>query len=256
MKILAISDLHGDLTKLDMLERVLKDERPDLVIFAGDIVKGKRRGDEWLAALREGRSPDRNLEGLAEEIEEDVKTIETFLDRFAQWNVPLAYVPGNMDSPKEHFLFAAASAETAHPFVRCVHRGSWIFNNRYAIYGFGGDISPDEHEDFFQFISPRWEADYQLKFAAEHDQPLILVFHVPPRAIARENLKDAVGPEVVHELIKTHRPMLAVVGHLHDVQAHTKIGNSLVVCQGALKKDKYAIIHLPDERVEFGTMKP
>ena len=254
MKVLAISDLHGELGRLDQLEPVLRRVNPDLVVFAGDVVKGKKRGDEWLAAQKEGRAPNRDLAGLREEIEQDVKTLEAFLDRFARWGVPLAYVPGNMDSPKEHFLFEAVSAETAHPNVRCVHGGGWVFKNKYAVFGFGGDISKDTYEDVFQFVSPRWEVEYQLKFVDDYDQPLVLVFHIPPTQIAKTDPEVDVGPQVVHEMIKTHRPALAVVGHIHDEQVRTQIGSSLVVCPGALKKGKYAVITLPKGDVEFGSL--
>ena len=252
MKILAISDLHGEMERLDKLADVIKDEKPDLALFAGDIVKGKKRGDEWLAAKSEQRAADRKLPGLEEEIESDVKMLKAFLDKFAEWELPLAYVPGNMDSPKEHFLFGALNAEIAHPNIRCVHGGPWLFKERYLIYGFGGDISEDVYEDIFQFMSPRWEVEYQLKFTKEFDQQMFFLFHLPPRVLVEG--EPAVGNEVVHEMIKTYRPALVVVGHQHDLQKQVQIGPSLVVSPGALKKGKFALIDWPGKHVEFASL--
>jgi|Deesub1362B_J571_1020462.scaffolds.fasta_scaffold02992_2 Icc-related predicted phosphoesterase len=253
MIVLAISDLHGQMERLEKLGNVIQQKRPDLVLFAGDFVKGEQRGNEWLDARREGRSPNREKEGLFREIERDAHMLEEVLDRFAGWDVPVAYVPGNMDSPKEHFLFLARNAESSHPLVRCVHRGAWLFRDRFAVMGFGGDISVDLNEDFFQFLTPRWEVEYQFKFAEELDQPLIFLFHIPPRIFCPEDDRST-GPEVVHELIKSYRPQLVVTGHLHDVQRWEKIGPSLVVSPGALKKGFYAIVGLPDQTVEFGKL--
>ena len=253
MKILAISDLHGEMGRLDQLQQVIESEKPDLALFAGDVVRGKRRGDEWLAAMRENRKPRRSLPELESELEADSKTLEAFLDRFSEWKLPLAYVLGNMDSPKEHFLFEAINAEAAHAGIRCVHGGPWIFRERFLIFGYGGEISSDRYEDFFQFVSPHWEAEYHLKFLREFDQQLFLLFHLPPRILVEQG-QPAPGNDVVHEMIKTHRPELVIVGHQHDLQKHVTIGPSLVVSPGALKKGYYALIQWPAREVQFGKM--
>ena len=50
MRILAISDFHGAQEVLDPLLAACREESPAAILFAGDVVRGFARGDEWLAA--------------------------------------------------------------------------------------------------------------------------------------------------------------------------------------------------------------
>jgi len=69
---LLISDFHGSLEILESLEKMIKENRFDVIFFCGDIVKGHKRGNEWLAAKKENRIPNREKLEIITEKDEDI----------------------------------------------------------------------------------------------------------------------------------------------------------------------------------------
>ena len=72
MKILLFSDYHGATGFLQKIPAIVENEKIDLVVFCGDIVKGYARGNEYLSASADSREPDRNIIEISEEAKEDM----------------------------------------------------------------------------------------------------------------------------------------------------------------------------------------
>lgn len=254
MKIFAISDLHGKIEVLSSLEEVIKKEKPDTVVFTGDIVKGKARGDEWLIAEKEGRIPRRDLSEILKSEAEDISVYHSFYQVFKKINVPLIFVPGNMDAPERFYFKTALTEEMVGSSLYLVHHSFSIYDKDYVFAGFGGEITADKREDFFVLQYPSWEAKYGLDFTRQLFQKKIFLFHTPP--VGKVDFEAGIhrGNEFVNQLIKTYNPVAAFCGHAHKAQAYEYIGDTLVVNPGAMKDGNYSIVDLSAKEVSFGKM--
>lgn len=254
MKILALSDLHGEISVLEKLAAKIKEIKPDLITFAGDVVKGKARGDEWLKAKDEGRVPKIDLPEIKNEEKEDLDYYHKFYSFLNQFKILVVTIPGNMDAPRERYFKVALESEITYENIKFVHGKPLKFGRSFVIAGFGGEITEKDSEDFFVQIYPRWEAEFGLSDLNYYDQDRILLFHNPPVDTVDLDHGQHIGNQAINDLIKTFRPKFVFCGHAHRCQAFTELADTLVVNPGALKFGNYAIVDLIKRKVDFFTL--
>ncbi len=242
MRVLIISDFHGRIEYLDPLKVEVGIERPDLILFAGDIVKGHARGNEWLNAQREGRPPNRTLRSIEDEEKEDLILYRQFYNFLGSFDIPVCFVPGNMDAPWSRFW--GAFSEVRFQNIHLVHR-TFYFLSELMIYGFGGEISDGAKEDFFVLIYPG--AEVKKAFTDIEAEKKIYLFHHAPAGFARG------GSPTVREIIERDQPLLVACGHRHKEIGIGNIGRTVVINPGPLKEKRYAIFDLETGAGELKT---
>lgn len=250
MRALLFSDVHGEMDLLKQLVRRMPNLGCDLGLFCGDIVRGKARGDEFLAAKREEREPDPLAPGIRAERAEDYALYAEFYQALRSAPFRIFAVPGNMDAPEGRYLRGALADAGVDSPVEVVHR-SLARIGPYAIVGLGGEITEADREEYFVLQHPRWEAEHCFSLFDHVDAQRIMVLHMPP--LGGEVDRDDGGHkgcQVVNELINTWRPVLAVCGHAHDAAGHEIAGDTLVVNPGALKSGHYAVVDIEERDVE------
>jgi len=253
MKILAISDVRGDLKYMDRLGELVRDRNPDIVIFAGNTLPGEERFKEWLNARREGREPEYTEADLRKDEEEAVKIYESFFDTLGKLNVLTAVIPGVMDSPGRLYYPTVMHHESIFPTVHSIHGGFILSPERsYVIAGYGGLLTENEEEDRMVLAFPRWRAEYDLKFLHQLEQDRVLIFNTIPGD--GDGLDLEKGSEVVTTLIKMHHPKVVFCGGLPHVQKQEYVGDSLIVLPGGFNMGKYAFVDTRARDVIFGTI--
>lgn len=254
MKILALSDMRGHADYVPKLVELGRNVRPDMVVFTGNVLRAEARVAEWEKAKAENRQPDRHAPAVRTEEEQDAQLYELLFDTLGQLQVPVAVIPGVLDSPKGRYLRAALHHEAIFPHFRSVH-GSFVIapERSYLVAGFGGLVTEHDNEDYFMYISPRWEAEYYLKFLNEMEQERILLFHTPPTGI--DGRLEEKGSPIVNELIKTYRPRFVFCGGSLDVQTKQVIGDAIVILPGGLDRGNYGLLDTKERRVEFGNLR-
>lgn len=101
MRIYAVADIHGQAQRLAVVQQMVAQLRPDLLVAAGDVIQRRR--------------PEATLNALA------------------QLDLPVLLVRGNGDGPR------LASAASAWPTLAVLHRGAWGHGGaRFA--GIGGTV--------------------------------------------------------------------------------------------------------------------
>ena len=86
MRIAALSDIHGNLPALEAVLREVERERPDLIVFGGDVASGPMPAEtiELLRKMKDARFVRGNADrGLTDEF--DGKTPEPMPGPFADW---------------------------------------------------------------------------------------------------------------------------------------------------------------------------
>ena len=155
-----ISDFHGNLEILESLEKMIKENRFDVIFFCGDIVKGHKRGDEWLAAKKENRIPNREKLGIITEKDEDIMYYKKFYNFLDRTNIKVFTIPGNMDAPESLYLKTLwrLKKKNIHLVHETIH-----FLEDFNVCGFGGEINEDERENFFVLEYTRDETFFALR---------------------------------------------------------------------------------------------
>lgn len=214
MKLLILADIHGNTKHLSRLA----DEAAacDAVVLAGDITNFGGRDD-----------------------------VVMVLDALEAFKKPIIAVPGNCDLPVvDHEL--QARSYSVHANV--------VTLGEFAFLGAGGSLpcpgtTPNEAgEGVFRDI---------LEAAAEMaaGKSLVLVTHQPAWNTKLDTAGDRhTGSRAIREFIETHKPALAVSGHMHEALGTDQIGPTTLVNPGPWRNGRYAIADVTSESVTINLL--
>jgi Icc-related predicted phosphoesterase len=205
LRILAFTDFHGSQEAFERARNTIANEKPDLVLVAGDIVN------------------------------HDVEKAKRFLTDLAGAGSPVYFVPGNMDGVELIAWFGTGNVRGLHG--RCEYCGS------VTLMGLGGSphgafTTPIEYgEEVAAEVLQRALRNY-------HSGNLILVSHCPPRdtKIDRVMMGQHIGSTSVKKFVERTQPILVVSGHVHEAQGNDRIGSTMIVNSGPAKSGNYARI--------------
>lgn len=196
MKILAVSDLHGNCKKiLDYL----KNNRVDLIIISGDITNFG--------------PPE-----LGEEI----------LNEISSFNAPVLTIPGNCDPEQIHGAIENSNAINL--------QGRSMVIRDIGICGFGGSNptpfkTPLEFEEVQIYEQVKKVMDEVSK-----ENITILVTHAPPYETRADVLPSGehAGSTSIRKIVDEYQPSLNLCGHIHESMTVDQVGRTTVVNPGAL----------------------
>lgn len=205
MKLLAISDLHGNLDVLDKMEGIFKEA--DAVLFAGDFA---RFGD--------------------------ISTGLPTLEKLCTMHESIYAVIGNCDEPL--LLAELEKRDISVEKMLSSHDG-------LSLTGSGGGskftgTTPFERtdEELLDDLSMVTSQD-----AGEWNN-LVAIMHNPPKDTKCDMVTSGahVGSPLLRKFIEDYRPLAVVTGHIHESTAVDKIGDTTVVNPGSLADGYYAWI--------------
>ncbi|MCL4406506.1 MAG: metallophosphoesterase [Candidatus Parvarchaeota archaeon] len=195
MKLLAASDIHGDINAVEKLAKRAKDEKVDLVILAGD-----------LSIFGDG------LEGLLKPFKDAKKKV--------------ALIPGNHDSEADIFLLKQRYPDMLYD----MH--SYAF--RIGDVGFFGcglaNIGPNELSEYE--IKKRIENSFRY---INDSKKKVMVVHVPPYRTKLDKIGKnmSVGSTSVREMIEKLKPDKCICGHIHETFGlEDRLGNTDIINAG------------------------
>ena len=208
MVIIALADIHANLTHLDQIADQLT--ATDLVLLAGDITQF----GEWREA-------------------------EAIISEIRKYNRNVLAVPGNCDRPSVNDYLTDQGISLDH---NCVSAGNIPF------IGLGGSLpchgtTPNEmlDNDFTTSLDA-------LEELLPDDNKFVLVTHEPPADTAIDlSDGEHIGSRAIRRFIEKHQPLLAVCGHTHQSPGTDHIGRTTIVNPGPFKDARYAYIELSDK---------
>jgi len=205
---IAFTDFHGHNDAFEKAKRLVRSGRWRCAIVAGDIANY------------------------------NAEQAKRHLTELAQPDVPLFFVPGNMDSPE---LSSWAGTE----FVRPLHGKSATIAGVFLI---GLGASPTG-----PFSTP-FEIDDETAtklmnqaMAMVRGMPLILVSHSPPKNTRLDMVRsgDHIGSISVRNFIEKFK--LVISGHVHEARGIDSIGETTLLNTGPAFAGNYAEISLNDK---------
>lgn len=217
MKLLIISDGHGNVERLDQIAPVA--QAADAVLYGGDFAECFR-----------------------------TETGRPFLERLVKLNDRTFAVSGNCDEPEFR--------ETLEEYDISIE-GSLSYFGGLMLAGSGGGSkftgkTPNERDDEelvgdLRLVMERSSGDGIGTVAEDSTwENLVVIMHNPPKDTACDQVAPGVhvGSPLLREFIETCRPLLVVCGHIHESAGIERLGRSVVVNPGALAEGKYAVAEL------------
>lgn len=205
MKILAVSDIHGNRTRCRRLYEKFKSNKFDVVIIAGDLTQ---------------------FQGI------DVATeIVSIITRLGKKGF---FIPGNCDPPQLLHVDTLVGSMNIHGKKIEIKE----FNLSIEIIGFGGSLLTP----FTTWIEfPEEEFEKKLPIP---EKKFILVSHNPPYNTKIDKIwrGSHVGSRILREYIIKYQPLVTVSGHIHESRGIDNIGGTVIVNPGPLQNGFYAII--------------
>jgi Icc-related predicted phosphoesterase len=206
MVILGLSDIHGDLSKINKIAASVS--ASDLILLVGDITHFGR--------------------------EEEAGTI---LGVIKNLNPHILAVSGNCDFPQvEYYL--------EHEGIS-IHRSGKLING-IGFIGAGGSLTtpfntPNEMSEE-ALSSCLDEAISNLP----PDIPFILVSHQPPfnTCCDRIHSGEHVGSQSLRIFIEKHQPLICFTGHIHESIGIDTIGKTKIINPGQFSLKGYAVAEL------------
>lgn len=205
MRLLLLTDIHGDVEKL---EKIVDKEKYEAVLCAGDLSDASEF-DDYEAQLGE------------------------VLDVFEQQGKMTKAVPGNMD-PEEKCVRELIQRRMN------IHKKIASFEDFEAV-GFGGGITPFGTP--FEPEGSKIKNAVETLYSRMKSDRRFGVIHQPP-ADTTLDVADGehVGSVEVRELIEEKDFELVLTGHIHESRGRQVIEDTLVVNPGPVMEGYYAVV--------------
>jgi Icc-related predicted phosphoesterase len=202
MKIVSITDIHGQIAGLDEISHDLRNA--DLVLLTGDITHFGHENDALV-----------------------------ILDYLLQYNTQLYAVAGNCDFSDVSDLLLRKNMSL---------HGRCIQMKNFNIIGLEGSLpcpghTPNEYSEreLAAFLTA-------AKKGNDDDKPLVLVSHQPPYNTLNDMILNGVhvGSKAVRVFIEEEQPLICFTGHIHEGFGIDSIGRTKIVNPGPFRHGGYA----------------
>ena len=202
MKLVVLTDIHGDIGLLSDVERDLKDA--DLILLSGDITHFGRTSQ-----------------------------IKRIIEKFRAFNKNIMAIPGNCDYNEVNNYLADMNYS-----LDC----RYVIRDSLYLMGVGGSLpcpgmTPLEYseEDFATMLEETVSQNIDAL-------PIILLSHQPPFNTINDKLSDGfhVGSHSVRHFIEKYQPLICFCGHIHEGTGIDKIGKTFVVNTGPFRMGRYS----------------
>jgi Icc-related predicted phosphoesterase len=196
LKILAVSDIHGDTDLVKSLADRAEKENVDLVVMCGDITLGEMSTDNIIGP-------------------------------FAKKHKKVLLIPGN------HETVATADflAEVYEPEAKNIH-GYSVKYKEVGIFGAGGTTNvgpqpPIDEGEMYDLLKKGFDKIRYLK-------KKIMVTHIHPTETKIEKFSKFVpGSDAVKKAVETFKPDILLCGHVHEAEGlEEKLGKTRVINVG------------------------
>jgi len=209
MRILGLTDLHsGGKFPVEDLQRLIQKESIEMLIIAGDLTT-------W------GKTSQ----------------VQTVLEEIGKIDIPIFYVPGNMDSKN--------SGDIELPNIFPLHGRMKKYSDIYFL-GLGASNKTPFQTPFTLSEKKLAELLEQAFTQVPKGKPLFVVSHAPPYGSEADKLHNGehVGSSAVKEFVERTAPLVILCGHIHESKSISEINSTLCVNPGPARHRNAAIIEI------------
>ncbi|MFH1637150.1 MAG: metallophosphoesterase [Candidatus Woesearchaeota archaeon] len=251
MRIVAIGDPHGDLSKVKKIPL----KNADLILLTGDLGSvniARKMAFENIERERKGLpekeySPAQKKAGFMEPYNSTMELVK-YLSKFA----PIYTISGNVESPNYHTRKISKELGIKLPFLfndLNAMKNVRVINNKIANFNgirIGGleyfmdtnwvqDFKPSDYKR--KMIKAKKQTEKAKKILKWFNNVDILVCHQPPYGVLdkvgwklapKDWLGKHAGSKAILNYIKKKQPKYVFCGHIHEAKGMKKIGKTEV----------------------------
>jgi Icc-related predicted phosphoesterase len=209
MKFLVVSDLHGNLQRIEQLLSQIHDHAPDIIVICGDLTHYGSISD-----------------------------IADILKKFSTSSIPIVFVPGNLDPISLQDQVKIQHTTNLH--------GKRVDFKSYIFIGLGGSVYTPFHTRF-ELSENEIKTLLDKIFNQLPDQSRhILVSHNPPYDTQLDvtSSGDHVGSKALRDFIITSQPILVMCGHIHEASSIDQLNNSVLINPGPLFDGYFGVVEI------------
>lgn len=216
MRILHVSDIHGNMGAVEKIAEKAKEINADLIIVTGDITHFG-----------------------------EIEDAETILEKIYESGRQIFFVPGNCD-PRALLEWTSPNNSIKNIHLESVEFSGWEFTGLGGAVGRYGtliEFTEDEVEEMLKKIVPRKPG-------------FVFVSHSPPHGLEVDytGVKH-IGSTAVKKYVEKYQPKLMLCGHAHEGRGIVKINNTIIVNSGSAKNGFCSIIDLGENvEVQLATL--
>lgn len=212
-RFLVVSGINGQAEALLRLQALVRDRRPDGLLFAGGV-------------LPHGENDAANFDSACY-ANEGTLFVERFFATLGSLDVFSAVIPGVFDAPLDDFLRLGMAAEVEHPKIHLVHVTP-VEEGDIAVFGLGACITDYTSTDIGYYSHTL--AHYYLRPLCSAKKPwkVLLLSDLPEcwrGELANERL-------VADALTATYHPSVCVLGRPCATGRIERIGETLLIHPG------------------------
>jgi len=253
MKLLGLSDIHGNHMAIHKLIRNEVGRQADIIVIAGDTSREtfgvflrrilNKIGIRSLEDIDTFKANNQHLRNSQLENAKNVIRAALIAEK------PLLVLIGNED-PQVVADYLKATEKEDKNLVLLHNKKTTIAG--YTFIGFGGTSLKFsmKHETLNAYPHVFSEKDiYQgLSGLLEYEEPrkTIIVTHDFPYGVRITNIPELMGSRSLRQIIEEFQPLLCICGHLHE-QRIDWIGKTMVVNPGSLAYFNYALLEVNGE---------
>ncbi|HAH30886.1 MAG TPA: phosphoesterase [Elusimicrobia bacterium] len=267
MKILFVTDLHGDTVKYQLVLEIAKRNEVKAVINGGDMLcleddihRTQREFIEGFLSDYFAEYDKAGIYHLGYLGNDDLKIHDACFNEICS-KYPHAVNLAQARFELESFEFIGMNWVADYPFQlkdRCRRDNKdYVFQRQFGAGVLSTEKGFEELSDWVAHAAtlPTIEEELELLPKPKNPDKNVYVMHMPPNRIGLDICQDGrgVGSQAIYNFIKKRQPRLTLHGHIHESPSRTgiwnaKIGETVCIQPGQLKSDllSYVIINLND----------
>lgn len=271
MKILFVTDLHGDTAKYRLVLEIAKKNKVTAVINGGDMLcleddihRTQREFIEGFLSEYFAGYEKAGIYHLGYLGNDDLKIHDAcFNDTCTKY--PHAVNLAQARFELESFEFIGMNWVADYPFQlkdRCRRDNKdYVFQRQFGAGVLSTEKGFEELSDWVAYAAtlPTIEEELELLPKPKNPDKAVYVMHMPPNRIGLDICQDGrgVGSQAIYSFIKKRRPRSTLHDHIHESPSRSgiwnaNIGKTVCIQPGQLKSDllSYVIINLNDMKAK------
>ena len=272
MKILYVTDIHGDHGKYWQVLEVAREHGVDAVVNGGDMLpKGSvnlhSAQKEFVEGFLDGYFAQYEKAGiyhLGYLGNDDLRILDAFFEKVCS-RYPRVVNLAQKKFELETFEFIGMNWVADYPFRlkdRCrKDQKEYQFQRQFGSGLFSTKDGYKELDDWFAYAQTLPTIEEELRSLPKPKNPrkAIYVIHMPPAGLGLDVCQsgEKVGSKAIYEFIEKTQPLLTLHGHIHESPTcsgvwRAAVGKTVCVQPGQLNADSvsYAFIDLSSMNIE------